>query len=57
VFAAAPVTTIAPTASDIADYAGYLERWEAGLAVERAAIAALADTAGADTAGTEEADS
>ncbi|GMA89767.1 FGGY-family carbohydrate kinase [Homoserinibacter gongjuensis] len=57
VFAAAPVTTIAPTASDIAGYAGYLERWEAGLAVERAAIAALTDIAGTDTAGTEEAGS
>jgi len=43
VFAAAPVTTVAPEASDVAAYAAYLERWQAGLAVERAAIASLGD--------------
>ncbi|MGN6273407.1 MAG: xylulokinase [Protaetiibacter sp.] len=47
-FADAPVTTIEPTASDIAGYAAYLERWEAGLAVERAAVAALTDTTPAE---------
>src|SRR5690606_19574279 len=56
VFAAAPVTTVPPTASGIAGYAGYLERWGAGLAVERAAIAALAETGGVDTAGNDAAD-
>jgi sugar (pentulose or hexulose) kinase len=63
VFADAPITTITPTASEIAGYAAYLERWQAGLAVEQAAIAALTDTGGpADTGspaetGTEENDS
>jgi sugar (pentulose or hexulose) kinase len=46
VFADAPITTITPTASEIAGYAAYLERWQAGLAVEQAAIAALTDTSG-----------
>src|SRR5690606_19116715 len=36
VFADAAVTTISPTASDIAGYSGYLDRWRDGLAVERA---------------------
>jgi sugar (pentulose or hexulose) kinase len=65
VFADAPITTITPTASEIAGYAAYLERWQAGLAVEQAAIAALTDTSGpggtggpgSADAGTEEDDS
>jgi sugar (pentulose or hexulose) kinase len=43
VFAEAAVTTVTPTASEIAGYAGYLEQWQAGLAIEHAAIAALTD--------------
>jgi sugar (pentulose or hexulose) kinase len=65
VFADAPITTITATASEIAGYAAYLERWQAGLAVEQAAIAALTDTSGpggtgspgSADAGTEEDDS
>lgn len=47
VFRDAPVTTATPTAEEIAGYTGYLERWEAGLAVERAAIEALGEGGGA----------
>ncbi|AYF97110.1 FGGY-family carbohydrate kinase [Protaetiibacter intestinalis] len=43
VFADAAVTTVEPTAASIADYAAYLDRWQAGLAIEHAAIAALTD--------------
>ncbi|PZQ89805.1 MAG: ATPase [Leifsonia xyli] len=43
VFADAAVTTVTPTASEIAGYAAYLEQWRAGLAIEHAAIAALND--------------
>jgi sugar (pentulose or hexulose) kinase len=44
VFADAALTTLAPTASEIAGYASYLENWRAGLAIERAAIASLNDS-------------
>ena len=43
VFADAAVVTVTPTASEIEGYASYLARWEAGLAVQHAAIAALRD--------------
>ncbi|GAB3256561.1 FGGY-family carbohydrate kinase [Kineosporia babensis] len=38
VFAAAQAESVTPTAEEIADYAAYLERWQAGLAVQHAAI-------------------
>jgi sugar (pentulose or hexulose) kinase len=44
VFADAAVTSVAPSASEVAAYAAYLERWQAGLAIEHAAIASLIDT-------------
>jgi len=43
-FADAAVTTVAPTASETAAYAAYLDQWQAGLAIEHAAISALTDT-------------
>jgi sugar (pentulose or hexulose) kinase len=41
VFAGAATRTTAPEPDDVAAFADYLRRYEAGLAVERAAIAAL----------------
>lgn len=41
VFAGAPVDTADPDAADAAGFAAYLDRYDAGLAVERAAVAAL----------------
>ncbi len=41
VFAAAEVDVVAPDPGDVAGFAAYLDRYRAGLAVERAAIAAL----------------
>lgn len=41
VFATADVDTAEPTADDVAGFAAYLDRYEAGLAVERAAGTAL----------------
>ncbi len=41
VFAAAELDTVEPDASDVAGFAAYLERYDAGLAVERAATTAL----------------
>ncbi len=41
VFAGAQVDVVAPDAADVAGYAAFLERYEAGLAVERAATEAL----------------
>ncbi|MCW5951744.1 MAG: FGGY-family carbohydrate kinase [Propionibacteriaceae bacterium] len=38
VFAGAPLTTLAPDPSDVAGFSAYMERWTAGLAVERAAV-------------------
>jgi len=38
VFAGAVAEPVTPSAADIADYTAYLERWQAGLAVQRAAI-------------------
>ncbi len=43
VFADAAVTTVAPVASEVADYAAYLDTWRAGLAIEQAAIASLSE--------------
>ncbi|QNO36941.1 ATPase [Protaetiibacter sp. SSC-01] len=43
VFADAAVTTVAPDASEVADYAAYLDAWQAGLAIEHAAIASLTE--------------
>jgi len=43
VFAAAAVTTVRATASEVAGYAAHLAGWQAGLAIEHAAIAALSD--------------
>lgn len=43
VFADAAVTTVEPTASEVADYAAYLDTWQAGLAIEHAAIASLTE--------------
>ena len=42
IFADAPVDVVEPDAGDVAGYATFLERYEAGLAIERAATAALA---------------
>ena len=41
VFASAPLTTVAPDPSDVAGFTAYMERWTAGLAVERAAVESL----------------
>ncbi|MBD8079456.1 xylulokinase [Cellulosimicrobium arenosum] len=41
VFATAELDTVAPDAEDVAGFAAYLERYDAGLAVERAAVTAL----------------
>ncbi|WP_265520488.1 xylulokinase [Oerskovia flava] len=41
VFATAELETVAPDAADVAGFGAYLERYSAGLAVERAATAAL----------------
>ncbi|WP_396652445.1 xylulokinase [Microbacterium radiodurans] len=41
VFAAASVDVAEPDAADAAGFAAYLERYDAGLAIERAAVAAL----------------
>lgn len=41
VFAGAAMTTCEPDPVDVAGFAAYLERYEAGLAVERAAVAAI----------------
>ncbi len=38
VFASAPIETVRPDATDVAGFAGFAERWVAGLAVERAAV-------------------
>ncbi|MFT4285809.1 MAG: ATPase, partial [Protaetiibacter sp.] len=44
VFADAAVSTVRATASEVAGYAAHLAQWQAGLAIEQAAIAALSDT-------------
>jgi sugar (pentulose or hexulose) kinase len=41
VFAGAAARTVAPDAADVAAFAGYLGRYESGLAVERAAVEAV----------------
>ena len=41
VFASARLDTVEPDAADVAGFAGYLERYSTGLAVERTAVAAL----------------
>ena len=41
VFAAAPLSTLAPDPSDVAGFSAYMERWTSGLAVERAAVESL----------------
>ncbi len=41
VFARAPVVTVDPAPADVAGFAAYLDRYRAGLAVERAAVASL----------------
>lgn len=41
VFAGSPVDVAAPDAGDVAGFASYLDRYDAGLAIERAAVAAL----------------
>jgi len=41
IFAAAAAAPVVPTEAEIADYAVYLRAWQAGLAVERAAIASV----------------
>ncbi|GLY17080.1 ATPase [Kineosporia sp. NBRC 101677] len=41
VFAATAVEPVTPSEQDVADYAAYLERWQAGLAVQHAAIKAI----------------
>nr|BFF19141.1 hypothetical protein GCM10025730_26620 [Promicromonospora thailandica] len=41
VFADAELDVVEPDAADVAGYTAFLERYEAGLAVERAAVAAL----------------
>ena len=41
IFADATAEPVVPTEAEIADYAVYLRRWQAGLAVERAAIASI----------------
>jgi sugar (pentulose or hexulose) kinase len=43
VFAGADVHTVAPDAADVAGYASFLESYQAGLAVEAAAVEALSD--------------
>lgn len=51
VFASAQIETVAPDPADVAGFAAYLDRYAAGLAVERAAVAALpARTEGEDPA-------
>lgn len=50
VFADAAVTTHVPTASEVSVYAAHLDAWQAGLAIEHAAIASLADAATPDAA-------
>lgn len=44
VFPAAGLRTVVPAAAEIADYRVYLERWLAGLAVERAAVEAVSSS-------------
>ena len=41
VFADAAQVVVEPDVADVASYATFLERYEAGLAIERAAIAAV----------------
>ncbi|MDP9831150.1 sugar (pentulose or hexulose) kinase [Kineosporia succinea] len=41
VFAAAAVEPVVPTDAEIADYAAFIERWQAGLALQHAAVAAV----------------
>nr|WP_232527823.1 FGGY-family carbohydrate kinase [Microbacterium suaedae] len=41
IFAGDQTTTIAPEPDDVADHAAYLDRWSAGLAIERAAVTAM----------------
>jgi hypothetical protein len=41
VFAGAATRTTAPDPADVAAFADYLRRYESGLAVERAAVAAV----------------
>jgi sugar (pentulose or hexulose) kinase len=41
VFAVADTTTVSPGIDDVAGFAAYLDRYQAGLAVERAAVTAL----------------
>lgn len=41
VFADSPATSASPDPADVAGFAAYLDRYEAGLAVERAAVSAL----------------
>jgi hypothetical protein len=41
VFATAEIDTVDPDPADVAGFAAYLERYAAGLDVERAAVAAL----------------
>ncbi|TXK16348.1 xylulokinase [Homoserinibacter sp. GY 40078] len=45
IFADAPMRTVEPTASEVEAYASYLENWQAGLAIERAAIGSIGDRA------------
>ncbi|MCM3536296.1 FGGY-family carbohydrate kinase [Cellulosimicrobium funkei] len=48
VFAAAETVTVEPDPADVAGFAAYLERYAAGLAVERAAVTALPTRTGGE---------
>ncbi|TPX02783.1 ATPase, partial [Schumannella luteola] len=48
VFADAATSVVAPTASEVAAYAAYLDTWQAGLPIEHAAIATLSSKETAD---------
>ncbi|MBE9940067.1 hypothetical protein G8C60_13140, partial [Cellulosimicrobium cellulans] len=47
-FAAAETVTVEPDPADVAGFAAYLERYAAGLAVERAAVTALPTRTGGE---------
>jgi sugar (pentulose or hexulose) kinase len=48
VFAASEVETVEPSADDVAGFAAYLDRYSAGLVVERTAVSALRTAGGND---------
>jgi hypothetical protein len=49
VFGSVVFDTVAPDPADVAGFAAYLDRYRDGLAVERAAVAALPDGTTAST--------